>query len=214
MVRHACSVGLVVLAGCAAPPLGIGRGAHRDVTDSAISMSAGIGVTPDREVAQVDASFAHRYSKRFALEYGGALTQVGVARESDTLIGIGALPYVRPRWTFGRASLAVAASGFMASGGEGGAVGGFADVQLGIGGAHYSIYAGAYGLGYFEALGPSLGATQARLGAEWLFSTSAGRFGFAIEAFAGLDAMRPTEEPMSTTSRFLGAGLKLRYERR
>jgi hypothetical protein len=212
-MRIACCVvfASAVSAACVAPPLGIGTGAHGHVASgNGMAASAGVGVAADREVVQVDASFAHRYTKRFALEVGGAMTQLGVQRATDRLIGVGILPYVRPRWTLGRASVALAGSAFAAAGGETGAVGAFLDLQVGIGGDRWSIYAGAYGLGYLEGLGPSVAATQARIGAE-LF---VGRIGIALELFSGLDALRATDDPMATSSRFLGAGVKLRWESR
>src|SRR5690348_2790357 len=79
--------------------------------------SAGVGLANNREIVQLEGSIAHRFGPRFSLEYGFALTEVGIANRpsypappvaarsttSDapthgTLVSISALPYARPRW--------------------------------------------------------------------------------------------------------------------
>jgi hypothetical protein len=163
-------------------------------------------------MVQVDGAYAHRFGERFALEVGGAFTQMSIGRDDDTLFGFGLLPYVRPRWTVGRFSAATAFSLLGGSGGEVGAIGGIADGQIGIGGDRWSVYTGVYGYGYGEGLGSTVAAVQGRVGGEVMFPTRRGRVGMALEIYGQADWLRATEDPATTTSRFIGGGLKLRFE--
>ena len=238
----------LVFTACVAPPLGIGTGARLRSTQpttasppdmSTLAGNVGVGLAPNREIVQLDASVAHRFGPHFALEYGAALTQVGVAgrpsipvpppigriegertevaraietpeKQTGTLVGIGVLPYVRPRFQLGRLSIALAACVLAGGGGEEGAIGMFADSQIGVGGERWSIYAGGYGLAYIDSFGTFVRAAQARVGAE-LFASS--HVGVAVEAFTGMDSIQLYEEAEPTPLSFTGAAIKLRIER-
>jgi hypothetical protein len=225
----------VLLTACVAPPMGIGTGARvrpatvttSDPDWSTAAASAGIGATSHRDIAQIEGSLAHRFGPVFSLEYGAAITTVAIAGRrsipepdvaersttsstvTGTLLSIGILPYVRPRWQLGPLSIALAGTMLMGGGGEEGSLGLFADAQVGLGGER-SIYTGGYGLAYIDSFGTYVRASQARVGAE-LF---AGRIGIAVEAFTGIDAIHLyLEEAEPVTQRFTGAGIKLRLER-
>jgi hypothetical protein len=226
----------VLLTACVAPPMGIGTGARvrpatvtrSDPDWSTAAASAGVGTTSHREIAQLEGSLAHRFGPVFSLEYGAAITTVAIAGRpsipkpdvaersttsstaTGTLLSIGILPYVRPRWQLGPLSIALAGTMLMGGGGEEGSLGLFADAQVGLGGERWSIYAGGYGLAYIDSFGTYVRASQARAGAE-LF---AGHIGIAVEAFTGIDAIHLyLEEAEPVTQRFTGAGIKLRLER-
>jgi hypothetical protein len=200
---------VVCVSGCVAPPLGLGPAGG----GQGLATSVGVGVAPGREIVQVEAASSHRFSETFALEYGGAVTQLGAQQTGGMLVGVGALPYARPRWTFGRVSVALAVSGGIASGGEDGSAGAFADAQLAYTTSRWSLYTGAYGLGYFSTIGPVTAATQARVGGElWLPATD-GRIGVALELFTGTDLLQALDQMSAATSRYAGAAVKLKWSR-
>jgi hypothetical protein len=190
---------LVALAGCLAPPIGLGRGAA--VGDAAASISVGAACWEHRATAQLEGGIAVHRSTRFELELGGVYTELVDEPARRSLLGIGVIPYVRPRWTFGRVSLALAGSAIALAAGEGGALGGVADLQLGVGGARWSIYGGAYVLGSVIAEGgPEVTAAQLRVGGElWL-----GTAGVALELYRHTDSLDRVHGDA------LGAGAKLR----
>lgn len=149
----------------------------------------------------------------FALEAGGLIDAVS-ARDGDrSLHAIGGFPYVRSRFADGALSAAITGAGFAASGGEGGMLGGFADVQLGVGGERWSVYGGAYALGYAEANGgPSTAAAQGRIGVEVLIPVSRVLVGIAVEGYRQVDSLRSSPDMPPLDSSFPGLGLKLRVE--
>src|SRR5258706_3786441 len=135
---------VIGLAGCVAPPMGIGRGA---LTGSQpVNVSFGGGELDKRQVMQVEGSYTF---------------------PRGHFLGVGVLPYWRPRWQLGHVSFAVAVSGALFGAGEGGMIAGFADGQVGYGTRNWSIYAGGYGHVCAVADGgPIVFAAQARVGGE------------------------------------------------
>jgi hypothetical protein len=202
----------LLLSGCLTPPMGIGRGATAISPDTPASLAAGTGLDSDRRaIQQVDFAWTKKESETFSYDIGAVYTQV-VAR--DRLIA-GGFPYIRPRWTWGGTSFALAGSVAAFSGGEGGVLAGFLDVQLGHGGDGWSIYTGAYASAYAIADGgPIASSAQIRAGAELLprlHNRSQSRMGLAAEVFRQVEYFqREDPGPADVRTNIFGGAIKLR----
>jgi hypothetical protein len=200
-------------AGCVAPPIGLGAGAHRHAADHGqVSAAFGASAADGREAFQVDAAIGFRRSPRFIVELGAVYTQVAVRKAEQSVLAIGGFPYIRPRWTRGPWSFALAAAAMAGSGGETGVFSAFVDGQLGYGTDGWSVYTGAYGLGFAMALGPGAAAVQGRVGAEKMWRFPGGRLGVAAEVYLQADWLAEDIDGMAVASQFPGAALKLRLE--
>lgn len=208
----------VALVGCAAPPLGLGMGAHlptsttgERTTGMVAHGATALAGSADRRVFQAEGGLGVIGTRWFAFDAGVVYTQL--ADDSDGhVFAAGGFPYLRPKLTFGNVSLAGAVAGMGFGGGGGGFYGGIADLQLGYGTPSWSVYAGAYGLTY-EVVSEGTTRTsgsQERLGGEYLFPVGPMKLGVALELYRQHDELRGNDR--STESRFYGAGVKLRVE--
>ncbi len=197
---------LCVLAGCVAPPIGIGRGV---VADPAVpTIGIGVGGWDHRATAQLEGAVAVHRSPRFALDVGGVYTQLVDERAHGSLLAIGVMPYVQPRWRLGHVSVAVAGSAIALSAGEGGVLGGFADIQLGYRGGRWAVYGGGYATGCMVAeTGPVVGALQLRAGAEAWFGAS----GIALELYRHVESLVDEQRAIHTDAVGLGAKLRVAW---
>lgn len=211
MTKLGLAFGVVAVAGCAMPPLGLGTGAAAPTARSHWIATAGVGAASGRSVVQGELAHTKRYSDHFELECGVAVTQATIERRvtHGLAIGLGVIPYARPRWRIGRASFAVGGTAGLASGGESGSAGALIDVELGYGEQRWSIYGGGYGLAFASAPTPWTLAAQLRVGGEWLGARGSHAIGIAAELFYGGDAIT-TEGPHTDWSRVAGFALKLR----
>ena len=206
---------LLVVASCAAPPIGIGAGARRRALGQpAVATAWGVGVARDHETYQLEASgTVARPRPWLAVEAGGVIDAVSARDGNRSLLAVSGFPYLRARFERGALSLAITGAAAAAAGGEGGAVGGFGDAQVGVGGERWSLYGGAYALGYAEAAGgPTATALQARVGAELLVPVGKVFVGVALEAYRHTESLRATPDVMAFDQDGTGFGLKLRFE--
>jgi hypothetical protein len=209
--------GAVVASACVAPPLGIGSGAdlHAAVPGQFTGAFAA-GVAHDRETFQAEAAYTVERKGNRTMDAGVVVTELGVERSDTSRTYVGAAPYFRPRWTHGASSTALAISAFGFSGGEDGILGMLVDVQHGLGGSWWSVYAGAYGLVFLSTFGPQNAAAQGRLGAELLTSVPGGRIGLALEVYGQADWLGGAGANGGMLDRDTavqpGIGLKLRFE--
>ena len=211
-------VALVVATGCAAPPIGIGGSARRrpaSMSTSTLTTAWGMSVAPDHNTYQLEGSRTmYRPRSWLAIDAGGVVDLVGARDGERAVDAIGAFPYVQPRFSHGPWSAAITAAACAVGAGEGGAVGGFGDLQAGFGGDRWSIYGGSYGLAYVVADGGSITtALQARVGAEVLVPLQRLLIGVAVEWYRHVDSLRANPDVQSVDSSFDGFGLKLRVER-
>jgi hypothetical protein len=193
--------------------MGIGRGASvGDVRPTSIAV--GVGAAEHREISQVDGAVTFPRSQTFSFDVGAVYSQFWDRRRDGTLFVMGAFPYIRPRWTFGSVSIALAVSGVGFSGGEGGVLAGFADVQLGYGGRRWSVYGGAYGSACAVAdVGPIVVAAQVRAGGEYWFISGPQRFGVALELYRQLESLDvDAQMGGELQADFVGGAAKLRIE--
>lgn len=207
----------VAVAGCAAPPLGLGTGAHlHAAVPGQVASAFGAGFARDRQTLQLDTAYTLDRRGRRTDDVGVVLTQLGAATDTGSQRYYGAIPYYRPRWTFGRTSLALAVSGFAATGGEDGAVGAIVDGQLGVGGDHWSVYTGVYGFGVANTIGAQSLAAQGRVGGEVLLDTGGARIGLAVEGYLQADSLGGMAVGGAMIDRIEavqpGLGIKLRVE--
>lgn len=201
---------VVVQAACVAPPMGIGRGASLVDPAQPASLAVGAGVAERRVVSQVDGSITFSRSPRFSFDAGAVYTQF-VDRGPDMLVAAGVFPYIRPRFTFGPWSIAVAMSGMAIGAGEGGLLAGFTDVQVGYGGRSWSIYGGGYGSACVVADGgPIVAAAQLRVGAEYLFPIGTRSLGVAGELYRHVESLQADYRSPVRHADLLGGGVKLR----
>jgi len=208
------------LVACAAPPLGLGTGAHIPTTSGGqrhtgmvAAGAAAVATADHRQAFQAEGSMTAVLARWFSLDLGAVYSQVADDRD-HTVFAAGVIGYVRPRLQLGNVSVATAVGGLGFGGGGGGIYGGIADVQVGYGTPTWSAYAGRYEM-VFEAVGSSDGSTrtwglQYRIGAEYMMPVGALKLGVALELYRQRDSLRGGGDTVS--SRFVGAGLKLRIE--
>ncbi len=210
IVSKGLGLGVCLLAGCAAPPLGLGSGAATmPGGGSVIGGTAAVGAAANRQSFQVEAHVDVDLVSWFGLGGGVVYAQVSDDREGGVLAA-GGFPYLRPRFKYGPMSLAIGLAGFGFGGGGGGLVGGIADLQLGYGTGTWSVYTGAYAHG-FDVTGEEpleSSARQQRLGGEYLWPLGEGRVGVALEINHQRDRFRSGDVMVGADQ--WGAALKLR----
>ena len=207
------AVVLILLAACAAPPMGLGMGARTPISQadhSVLAGSVGIGAGPDRQTFQAEAQAQLAIARWFALEIGGAYTQLAARDDAGREINlIGGFPYVRPRFLIGRVSIATALSGFGFGGGGGGFIGGVAAPHGGDAPPPGGVFGGAMAHG-FELTSENSVETSSRalrVGGEYTRAMGRSRLGIALEVYRQRDDLRRGGTRIE--SRFFAAGLKL-----
>jgi hypothetical protein len=210
---------LLVVGACAAPPLGIGTGAHLPTTTTGerangivVSGGAAVGAAEHRRAFQVDGSAGLVLRRWFTMEVGLLYSQLS-DDTSDELVAVSAFPYLRPRFQLGPVSVATAVAGLGFGGGGGGIAGGIADVQVGYGTPTWSAYAGAYGIAYNLTGGESTTETsgsQVRVGGEYLMQMGSVKLGVALELYRQHDDLRGGNAHVEGA--FVGGAVKLKIE--
>ncbi|MCE9572681.1 MAG: hypothetical protein K8W52_05950 [Deltaproteobacteria bacterium] len=206
------AVVLVVLAACAAPPMGLGMGARMPISQtghSVLAGSVGMGAGPGRQTFQAEAQGQFAIARWFALEMGGVYTQLAARSGGKEFNTLGGFPYVRPRFRIDRVSIAVALSGFGFGGGGGGFIGGVADAQVGYGTGTWSVYGGAMAHGFELVSEQSLETSSRalRVGGEYTTRVGRSRLGIAVEVYRQHDDLRRGGTRIE--SQFMAAALKL-----
>ncbi|MBK9033188.1 MAG: hypothetical protein IPL61_18270 [Myxococcales bacterium] len=201
----------LLVAGCVAPPLGVGAGPQspRRSSHGVLEGRAALGAGPDRQAFQAEGSAMFRFARNFGLEAGAVYAQVAHKAAGQEVSVKGGFPYVRPRLIVGDVSLAVALSGGGMGGGGGGFFGGIADVQLGYAPAGWGVYAGAYRHGFdLTSEDPiETSSRQYRLGGQYVYPMGAARLGVALEAYHQDESLR--NGGATIDARSFGGTLKL-----
>jgi hypothetical protein len=214
-------IGLVVLfllGACAAPPLGLGTGAHLPTTAKGerkdgvlVAGGASVGAAEHRRAFQVEGSGALVLNSWFTMEAGLIYSQLSDDRAD--LVAISAFPYLRPRLQLGPVSVALGVAGLGFGGGGGGIAGGIADAQIGYGTPTWSAYVGGYGIAYNATGGDSSTETsgsQVRVGGEYLMPMGSVKLGVALEVYRQHDDLRG--DGVQVEGAFIGGAVKLKIE--
>jgi hypothetical protein len=210
---------LPLLGACAAPPLGLGTGAHLPTTTKGerangvlVSGGASVGAAEHRRAFQVEGSGGLILTRWFTMEAGLVYSQLSDDTNGE-IIAISAFPYLRPRLQLGNVSVAMGVAGLGFGGGGGGIAGGIADVQVGYGTPTWSAYAGAYGIAYNFTGGESTTETsgsQVRVGGEYLMPMGSVKLGVALELYRQHDDLRGGNARVEGA--FIGGAVKLKIE--